>query len=177
MEDLTNSVKDEAKIRIRNLCDHTVCYSITDGPRRELSPNQAIVVSAGELRQLNSEYGGSKLLQNYIQILNPQLAAEFGLEFENNPEYTWTAEDVDKVLLEKPIEVLEDALDFAPAGIIDLIVSRAVALNLPDNNKRDAILNQTGKNITRMIEIKRIVETPSTAAAKTQRKRRVPIDK
>lgn len=176
MEDYTNEISDEAKIKIRNLCDHIVAYAITDGARRELSPNQTITVTAGELRQLNSEYGGSVLLRNFIQIENDTLADEFGVNVRENPEYTWSKEDVDRVLLEEPIEVLEDALDFAPIGIIDLIVSRAVATELPDNRKREVIQESTGKNISRMIEhSKEIATSAANQSSRAKRQRRVPV--
>ena len=176
MDDYTNEISDDAKIKIRNLCDHSVVYSITDGARRELAPNQSITVTAGELRQLNSEYGGSVLLRNFIQIFNDELADEFGVNVEENPEYKWSKEDVDRVLLEEPIEVLEDALDFAPAGIIDLIISRAVATQLPDNRKRKAILESTGRNISKMIEVDEWVASgTSTEPVKPKRRRRVPV--
>ena len=175
MDDYTNEINDDAKIRIRNLCDHIVCYSITDGARRELAPNQSIVVTAGELRQLNSEYGGSILLRNFIQVENEKLAVEFGVNPEENPEYLWSREDVDRVLLEEPIEVLEDALDFAPTGIVDLIVSRAVAIELPDNRKREAIANSTGRDISAMIRNAKLVSNETTTSNKPRRQRRVPI--
>lgn len=176
MIDVTNNLPDDEKVKIRNLCDHMVCYNITDGPRRELSPNQSIVVSAGELRQLNSDYGGSMLLKNYLQIQDTRLATEFGFDPEETPEYKWSRDDIDRVLLSEPIEVLEDALDFAPAGIVDLIVSRAIAIELPDNRKREVIYDMTGKNISKMIELNKAVEEPSTSQ-KPVRRRRVPTKK
>ena len=54
--------------------------------------------------------------------------------------------------LNKPEEYLLDALDFAPEGIIDLIEKRAIELELPNMNKRKAIMNKTGVNITKSIE-------------------------
>lgn len=176
MEDLTYTIDDDEKIKIRNLCDHVVCYSVTDGPRRELAPNQSIVVTAGELRQLNSEYGGSMLLRDYIQVQNDELANEFGFNVEETPEYQWSREDVDRALTEEPIEVLEDALDFAPRGIVDLIINRSVAIELPDNRKREVIFEKTGKDITKMIELSRVIDSPSNQKKPTRR-RRVPVKK
>lgn len=49
--------------------------------------------------------------------------------------------------------MLHDALDFAPLGIVELIVARAVKLQVPDVNKRNLIQEVTGKNIDRMIAI------------------------
>lgn len=49
------------------------------------------------------------------------------------------------------INVLKDALDFAPLGIVETIIDRAVALRIPDNNKREAIHEMTKRDITGMI--------------------------
>lgn len=49
------------------------------------------------------------------------------------------------------MDALHDALDFAPEGIIDLIVDKAIELRIPDINKRNLIQENTGKNITGMI--------------------------
>ena len=49
------------------------------------------------------------------------------------------------------MDALHDALDFAPEGIIDLIVDKAIELRIPDINKRNLIQESTGKNITGMI--------------------------
>jgi hypothetical protein len=54
-------------------------------------------------------------------------------------------------LLEGTLDELLDALDFGPTGIKELIVSRAVALDLPDVHKREAIQEKTGANITNII--------------------------
>lgn len=175
--DLTYTVSDEDKIKIRNLCDHTICYSTNDGMhRRELSPNQEIVVTAAELRQLNSDRGGHYLLERFIEVENQELAKEFGIDVEETPEYTWRASDVDDVLLNQSIERLEDALDFAPEGIVNLIVTRAVELDIPDNRKREAIQKRTNRNISNMIENnKKLHEIEYSAPRPSARKRRVPV--
>ena len=59
-------------------------------------------VSAGELRELFFQPGGSILLQNYINVGNKSLAAEFGVPCDAI-EYNWTEADVNKCLLEDDI--------------------------------------------------------------------------
>lgn len=49
--------------------------------------------------------------------------------------------------------MLHDALDFAPLGIVESIVARAVKLQVSDVNKRNLIQQVTGKNVDRMIAI------------------------
>ena len=54
--------------------------------------------------------------------------------------------------LSTPIEALEDALDFAPDGIRELLVDCAVKWKIPDSNRRKIISRMTGVNIDKMIE-------------------------
>ena len=50
-----------------------------------------------------------------------------------------------------------DALDFAPAGIKQAIVDKAVALEIPDMTRREAIEKAMHVNISRMIENKKVM--------------------
>ena len=46
-----------------------------------------------------------------------------------------------------------DCLDFAPEGVIELVKKYAVELKVNDIQKRQAILDKTGFNVTSAIEI------------------------
>ena len=75
-------------------------------------------------------------------------------------EYDWTIDDVRRVLtdLNSPIEALEDALDFGPDGIRELLVDCAVKWKIPDANRRKVISKMTGVNIDKMIEFAEITD-------------------
>ena len=104
-----------------------------------------------ELRILNFTTGGAVLIRDFLNIGNQELRQEFGLD-PDQIEYDWTQADVDRVLTTGSMEELEDALDFAPEGIVDMIKSRAVALRIPDMNKRNAIYKKTGADINMQIQ-------------------------
>lgn len=145
-------VSDDTLVTVENMVGHDVSYIITSlGIRRKLMPGVPFQVKAQELRALFAEPGGEVLLRNYLRVGNKNLQREFGVPADQ-VEYNWTVKDVDDVLLNKPEEYLLDALDFAPEGIIDLIEKRAIELELPNMNKRKAIMNKTGVNITKSIE-------------------------
>ena len=55
------------------------------------------------------------------------------------------------------MNVLLDALDFAPQAIKDRLVNRAVELEISDINRREAITEATGLNITNMITNKKAI--------------------
>ena len=147
-------IDDNTLIEVQNLADHAVVYISYEGRRRKFNKGQKMKLPAGELRQLIYTRGGEVLIKDYLSIRNRELAEELGVDMENyDEEYSWTQEDVDKALEEDDIDVLADALDFAPRGIIDLIISRAIELNLRDFQKRELIKHATGKDITALIEM------------------------
>lgn len=163
MATVTNAVtvKDEDMVAVRNLTLNPVAYHVPslNGLRRELPPRATIKVPAGELRQLNYELGGARLLRDYLCVGNKSLAQEFGVDpdtFDN--EYNWTLADIDKALLGNDDNVLLDAMDFAPDGVKDSIAQRAVELEIPDMNRRNIISKATEYDIDQMIKNKQQIE-------------------
>lgn len=163
MATVTNAVtvKDEDMVAVRNLTLNPVAYHVPslNGLRRELPPRATIKVPAGELRQLNYELGGARLLRDYLCVGNKSLAQEFGVDpdtFDN--EYNWTLADIDKALLGNDNNVLLDAMDFAPDGVKDSIAQRAVELEIPDMNRRNIISKATEYDIDQMIKNKQQIE-------------------
>ena len=161
-------VNDDLIIRVRNLTDQTVAYTIPElRVRRVFRGFEYKELTAAELRQLWYLPGGAKLLQDYLAVENKELAAEFGISEDLfTHEYSWTLDDVKRVLLTGSIDELADALDFAPIGIVDTIVSQAVILQIPDINKHRLIQQETGHDVTKMIkyaeELNKLVEDTPT---------------
>lgn len=152
------SVQDNDLIQVQNLVDHSVFFTDDDTRRRFVFAEYEIKkIPAEVLRRLFYSNGGRVLLQNYLSVKNTELAREFGVQ-EDTIEYNWTRTDVNKMLRTGTMDELLDALDFGPEGIKDLIVSQAVAIELNDMQKRQAIFEKTGSNITHMIENKHTVE-------------------
>ena len=71
------------------------------------------------------------------------------------PEYFYSKEDIEKLLKTGTIEQFLDTLDFAPEGVIELIKSMSVELELNDVAKREAIFKATGFDVSKAIEINR----------------------
>ena len=176
-------VADDTIVPIRNIVNCETGYILTSsGHSRRLMPGVVMRVTAGELRELYYQPGGSILLQNYIHVGNSDLCKEFGVP-EDMIEYNWTAKDIKKALTEDPIEVLLDALDFAPQGVIEAIKDDAVSLEINDKAKIDAISKKTGIDIDAAIKNKHaydengdtdVTEKPKQrrTASTTTRKRR-----
>ena len=169
-------VPDSTKVKITNLMDCQTGYPTISGVFRRLAPYASMTVTAEELRQSANLPGVIDLFRNYVRIGNKSLAEEFGVP-SDAVEYSWTQKDVDYAVTSADIDVLLDALDFAPQGIVEMIVDRAVALEIPDMTKRQAILEKTGNDITKMIETKHAYDSVSDgaedASSSTARRRRV----
>ena len=165
---------DKQFIRVKNLTGSIVVYNIPeDNVRRKFGAFEEKEISYDELQKLYYQNGGETLIKDYLQIQDKKVAAEFGVDEESfDNEYSWDKEKVDKVLTEEHIDVLHDALDFAPEGIIDLIVSEAIRLRIVDINKRNLIQECTGKNINNMIQNQIELEKQLGEQKKEEPKRR-----
>lgn len=165
-------LNDSTLVPVRNMVDHKVVYVIPELNRRVVfEPFQEKKIPASELRALNYSTGGEVLLHNYLCILSDDMRAEFNIPADQ-VEYNWTLDDIHRVLenLDTPIEALEDALDFGPDGIRELIVDSAVKWKIPDSNRRKVISSMTGVNIDKMIEFAEATDqVAEQAPARTRR--------
>ena len=151
------AVKDDDVIEITNLLDCTCGYIVDlTGVHRILPPHASFKVKASELRELFYQRGGQELLHDYIRVGNKALAQEFGVDVDNTPEYNWGRKDVIDALNNPNIDILLDALDFAPDGIKQLIADVAVETEVADVNKRKAISDKLGIDVDAMITNKNL---------------------
>lgn len=166
-------ISDDTLVPIRNIVNCETGYILSSSGRaRRLIPGVTMRVSAGELRELFFQPGGSILLQNYINVGNKSLAAEFGVPCDAI-EYNWTESDVNKCLLKDDINVLLDALDFAPQGIVETLKDKAIELEINDRAKIKAIAEKTGVDIDAAIKNKHAYDNSDTNVADKPRQRRV----
>ena len=169
----TTAVKDTDKIRLRNLTKNPAVYvTPATGIRREIPPLGYIEVTAGEIRECSYDSGCSNLLRNYVQVCNPALAREIGVSDETI-EYNWGDKEVTEAVTTADMDVLLDALDYAPAGIKQAIVDKAVEIELPDMRKRQIIDDALGINITHKIDNARIAKESTTVKKTAPKRRRV----
>lgn len=153
-------VNDTTLVPVRNMVNHRVVYTIPEEHRRVVfEAFQEKKIPAKELRALNYTVGGSILLKNYLCVKSIDMRAEFNIP-SDQIEYDWTEKDIQHVLLsnDSPIEQLEDALDFAPQGIREMIVDYAVEWKIPDSNRRKVISKMMNLDIDEMIKFAEMVE-------------------
>ena len=150
-----NLVPDDTMVKLVNMMDSPTGYKLMNGTFRRFAPRGTMSVTAGEVREVSNMPGTITLFQNYLRIDNKDLATELGVSDDSfEHEYSWGRDEIVGALTTEPIEVLLDALDYAPDAIKESLVDIAVELEIPDVNRRKAIKEATGKDITKMIEIK-----------------------
>lgn len=166
-------INDTTLIPVRNMVNHRVVYTIPEEHRRVVfEPFQERKIPASELRALNYTVGGSILLKNYLCVKSNDMRTEFNIP-SDQIEYDWTRQDIQHVLLDtsSPIEQLEDALDFAPQGIREMIVDYAVEWRIPDSNRRKVISKMMNVNIDEMIKFAELTEEDNDTTPQVNRRR------
>ena len=122
-----------------------------------------------ELKVVNNTRGGRIALKNYLQILDEREEVEKvldALNIEVEEEYFYNAKIVKYLLHEGSLDQLEDTLNFAPKGVVDLIKTLAVKLRLSDMNKITLISDKTGYDVLQMIQIDKEQEELRSEAPK-----------
>lgn len=181
---------EKTVVQVTNLVNHPVSYRLDElNVIRRFDPYESKNLPLDELRALNYKRGGRVLLKGYLSVKDKDFRKEIGIA-DDAIEYDYTEEDVDKILLHEPDDVLRDTLEFGPDGIKELVESRAVKLRIPDLGKREIIKEFTGVDIDKQIVLIKEQEealakeaeantnaTHEVEKAPTRGKRRVAIEK
>lgn len=164
-------MKKDTAIKVLNRDNGAVAYSIPEmnGLTRIFHSGQTKEITFEEIQKLSYIPGGMELLQDSLVILDNKEAIE---EILGNvePEYSYTREDIIKLMKFGSLDEFLDCLDFAPEGVRDLIKTLSVELPLNDVAKREAILNKLGFNVDNAIRIKKETAEPAQEAHETKRR-------
>lgn len=138
---------DKKTVRVTNRSNSMVVYSIPElGVRREFTPREVKTIPVSELEALTYRPGGTYLIQNNLFIADEPTVEAMPIHVE--PEYYLDDAGVIKLLNNtNNLDEFLDALDFAPAGVIDLIKKYAVELPVNDSRKREAIKKKLGFDV------------------------------
>lgn len=164
-------LENNTMIRVTNRDNGSVGYTIPDmnNLHRTFQSGESKEISMEELRRLSWIPGGLYILEHLLVIENQEAQQELLPSVE--PEYSYTREDVEDLLAKGSLEQLQDCLDFAPDGVVNIVKQVAVETELNDIKKRDAILEATHFNVSKAIEInKESANTEDAAAAPTGRR-------
>lgn len=167
-------IENNVTVKVTNRDNGSIGYSVPDlGVHRTFQPKETKEISAEELRKLSYLPGGDIIIKEYLIIHNEELLNELLGSVE--PEYYYSEAEVKTLLLSGSLEQLQDCLDFAPNGVIDLIKDLAVTLKIDNMSKRKAIQEKTGFNVTRAIEINEETEEEEATKENTSGRRAAPL--
>lgn len=167
METKTNTV---TYVTVKNRNNGYTNYVLPNGVRRQFTIGQTRKIDLEELKELRDCDGGEYILKNYL-IIDDKSALDF-LDLSPEPEYFYTEVEIKKLLSEGSLDQLDDALTFAPAGVIDLIKDIAIKTELPDMRKRKLIFEKTGYSVDNAIKVNEILESKEETAAPVEAPKR-----
>lgn len=161
-------------MKVTNRSSSRIGYDIPDlHIYRALAPGESIQVPYDELARLSWQPGGRALMEQYMMITGADAEQALDeLQVMREPESYMSKDDVIELLQNGSEDELLDALDFAPAGVIDLIKDEAMKMKLNDLRKRDIIKEKTGFDITKAIDLSDTSDEGVAPAAAVTSKRR-----
>lgn len=184
---MENKITSTNFVEVTNRNNGTTGYTLSSGLHRDFNVNETKKIDIEELRELTTVPGGEYLLRNYF-IIKDKTALDY-LNLDPEPEYFYTEAEIKELLLNGSLDQLEDCLNFAPQGVIDLLKSLAVSLEIPDVRKRDLITKKTGFNVSNAIMVNKVLneddkdkdkeekETKKRKAAPVEAKEEKPVRK
>lgn len=136
---------------VKNRSAGMVVYKIPEeGVRREFQPGEVKKIPYAELEKLTYQSGGRTLIENFLQITDEKVTDSLNIHTE--AEYYMSEEQVKELILNGSLDQFLDALDYAPIGVMDLIKQYSISLPMNDIEKRQALKNKTGFDVTRALE-------------------------
>lgn len=152
------------KVKVRNRSNSIVVYSVEDlRVRREFMPGETKNIPLEEMYALSQKPGGATIIANYLYIESPAAVKEMSMNVE--PEYYLDDKGVIDLLVNGSVDALLDCLDFAPAGVLDLVQKHALNLPLTDTRKIKAIKDKTGFDVALALKHKEELAAEAAEAA------------
>ena len=156
-------MENTTKVKVRNRSNSVVVYSVEDlRVRREFMPGETKTIPLEEVYALSQKAGGAAIIANYLFIENPAAVEEMSMNVE--PEYYLDDKGVIDLLTNGSVDALLDCLDFAPAGVLDLVQKYAISLPVTDTRKIKAIKDKTGFDVALALKHKAELEAEAAEA-------------
>lgn len=138
---------DKTKMyEVKNRSSSILAYSIPDeGIKRTFQPGETKKLSFGELEKLTYQSGGQSLINNYFLIKDAEVVQDLNVKTE--PEYYLTEPQIVDLIKNGSLDQFLDCLDFAPAGVIELVKDLSIKVPLSDYQKRQALKDKIGFDV------------------------------
>lgn len=159
-------------VNIKNRSAAEAGYTLSDANiTRNWTPGEVKKhISVGELEQVTYIPGGLVILQDYLLINDEEVCEYLGITAE--PEYFYSEDDIKTLITTGSLEQFLDCLDFAPDGVIDLVKRYALELRMNSMDKRQALKEATGFDVTSAIANVDYANADDHSNEKPARKRR-----
>ena len=158
-------------ISVTNRDNGEVACLLSNGRVINFNQGQTKNVSLDDLLELKSTDGGTCLLKEYLVINDKDALAALDME-DVEPEYYYSEKEVRKLLSEGTLEQLEDCLNFAPGGVIDIVKDIALEIELPDTRKRKLLMEKIGFDLDSVLRVKQVLDTPAPTKEDTKKERK-----
>jgi hypothetical protein len=173
-------MSNEVKVyNVKNRSAGMVVYRIPEqGVRRVFQPGEIKRISHAELEALSFRPGGKEIISQYLQVRNVEVLNELNITTE--PEYFMDQEQVIELIKTGTLDQWIDALNFAPAGVIELIKKLSVELPVADYNKRQVLKEKLNFDVDAAIKNKVAAEAEEetiTPVGPTRRSSTAIVDK
>lgn len=137
---------NEKLYNVKNRSAGMVVYNIPElNIRRQFQPGEVKRISHTELEALSFRPGGKEIIANYLQVRNAEVLEELNIHTEM--EYFMDRDQVIELIKTGSEDQWVDALNFAPAGVIELIKQLSVEIPLADYNKRKILKDKLGFDV------------------------------
>lgn len=172
-------IDKDRMVKVINKFNGVVGYTIPEmNLHRNFYPRENKDIRFEELERLSFVPGGDSILKDYLEITDEDvIMALFNQKSE--PEYHYSEDDIKKLLTVGTLDQFLDCLDFAPNVVKEMIKELSVKLPLNDMNKRQAIQEKLGFDVTKAIEIQNTKydgETEETIDTGATKRRTNPIN-
>lgn len=132
----------ERKVKVTSRTIGSLSYQI-DPSKPMRTWNKAgdyLNITIAELLELRTIGGGEYTLREYLLIEDEEALKLVFDEQDVEPEYKYGIAEVDFLLYESELEQFLDALDYAPKGVLDLILVKAKE-KLPNTTAKISAIN------------------------------------
>lgn len=161
---------ENRKVAVQSRNGGCLFYQIPDERIfRQFTNGETKQIDLDELKKLQFAEGGDYILRNCLIIKDEEALKELNMSVE--PEYFYTEKEILNILEKGTMDQFEDMLNFAPAGVIDIIQQLAVRIELPDTRKRKMLFEKTNFNVDAAININHIVEEDNKTEEKEEVKK------
>lgn len=132
--------------KVKNRSAGIVVYRIPEmSIRREFAPSETKKIDEEELVKLAYQPGGVELISDYLLVESDEVLEKLNIQPE--PEYFLNEEQIIDLIKNGSVDAWIDCMNFAPAGVMDLVKKFSVTVPLSDYGKRKILKEKTGFDI------------------------------